>query len=78
MDMLYIEKQNGDHHLHVPPRARARRSSNTESLYSRHSHKNAKPERPESELEHSWIYALCMRCRVECERESFKISKNES
>lgn len=64
---LTIEKQNGDNYL-PQPRAKRKFSVGTESLYSRHSHRKiSRSETPHSELEHSWIYALCMRCRVECE-----------
>ncbi|KAL7041785.1 hypothetical protein ACKWTF_000888 [Chironomus riparius] len=58
------DKLNGDHH-HQPHRRPQRKQSATESLYSRHSHKIPKKIEPESQLEHSWIYALCMRCRVQ-------------
>lgn len=58
-----LEKQNGDHQ-------RAKKHSTTESLYSRHE-KDAKKsfdgKSSGHSLEGSWIYALCMRCRVQCE-----------
>jgi hypothetical protein len=55
------DKQNGDHQ-------RPRKHSTTESLYSRHerSKKHHKEEEKKDSLEGSWIYALCMRCRVQC------------
>ncbi|XP_070504351.1 sodium/hydrogen exchanger 9B2 isoform X2 [Chironomus tepperi] len=58
------DKHNGDFHLQ-PHRRPQRKHSATESLYSRHSHKSPKRIEPENQLEHSWIYALCMRCRVQ-------------
>ncbi|KAG5676603.1 hypothetical protein PVAND_006426 [Polypedilum vanderplanki] len=58
------EKQNGDHHHHHTRERKQRKHSTTESLYSRHSRSSKKPA-AESQLEHSWIYALCMRCRVQ-------------
>lgn len=44
---------------------RMKKHSTTESLYSRHDHKKHKSE-PDDTLKGSWIYALCMRCNVQC------------
>lgn len=58
---LSSDKHNGDH-----PVGRLKKHSTTESLYSRHEH-SKKPKKEKSGMEGSWIYALCMRCRVQCE-----------
>lgn len=56
---LSSDKHNGDH-------PRLKKHSTTESLYSRHEH-SKKPKKETTGMEGSWIYALCMRCRVQCE-----------